>query len=172
MNLQSGVWQIQTKAKDGMYIKAVLNNKEEKISINFDYEKVVSADIKIIGDWNYWRGQRNIFDEEVKYSPDRFMSYENITITIDGLEEYDGEVVLDLDNRLDVNNEYPIVLNKSGSEYIKELTLPLVNSSLSYEDKRLNNSYSISISYDNQTITKRFDITGNVYDRIYIQPEF
>ena len=100
------------------------------------------------------------------------MSYENITITIDGLEEYDGEVVLDLDNRLDVNNEYPIVLNKSGSEYIKELTLPLVNSSLSYEDKRLNNSYYISISYDNQTITKRFDITGNVYDRIYIQPEF
>ncbi len=172
MNLQSGVWQIQTKAKDGMYIKAVLNNKEEKISINFDYEKVVSADIKIIGDWNYWRGQRNIFDEKVKYNPDRFMSFENITITIDGLEEYDGEVVLDLDNRLDENNEYPMVLNKLGSEYIKELILPLVNSSLSYEDKRLNNSYYISVSYDNRTVMKRFDITGNVYDRIYIQPEF
>lgn len=170
--LRSGVWRTQTRVKDGMYIKAILNDKEEKIPIEFDYEKVVSASIKMKGDWNYWRGQKNIFGERLKYNPYRFMSHENITITIDGLEDYDGEVILDLDNRLDIDNEYPIALSKSGSGYIKELTLPLVNSSLSYDNERLENKYSISINYDNKTTTKHFDITGNIYDRIYIQPGF
>lgn len=172
MNSNRGVWQTPTKAKDGMYIKAILNNKEEKILIKFDYEKVISASIEMKGDWNYWRGQRNIFDKMLLYNPDRFMSYENVIITINGLEDYEGEVILDLDNRLDIDNEYPIVLSKSGDEYIKELALPLVRSSITYDNKRLENKYSISLSYDNQTITKHFDITGNIYDRIYIQPGF
>lgn len=172
MYLKDGIWTVQSRAKEGMYIRATLNNQVEQLPINFDYPETFDSVLKITGDWNYWRGQYNILDEKISYNPLRFMAYENIHITLEGIEDFEGQVLIDLDNRLDLTDEYPKQLSKTDGVYTDSFRLPLAQSSLSYSGKRMTDAYSISVTYDVQTIKKYFEITGNIYDRVYVQPGF
>ncbi|MDO8685566.1 MAG: hypothetical protein Q7J78_02735 [Clostridiales bacterium] len=159
-----------------------------------------ASDIKIEGYWNHWRGQQDIFGNRLTNEPHRFLSLEKVKISIktkgfaekvvvrfspelesmewngtngryyDYAEDFTGYYVFfpeDSTFLLDPEMEE----NSLSWEY----TLPIAPDTLSWEGDRLHYPYSMTVTISGDGLESVYtidniEITGNVYDLIYLDP--
>jgi hypothetical protein len=168
------------------YIDALPILKLESFSIN--------------GSWNHWKGGVDKLGNELSVEPNRFMSYEKITIRA----KFNGPVTnaeIDFDDNLKKmiftdreGHEYryadevgeaikfPIKLkNTKDNVYEASYIIPLAESTKSWDGKRLKSPYEVKLTVEKGRVIKIYrsreheiipyiEITGNIHDLIYIQP--
>lgn len=72
---------------------------------------------------------------------------------------------------------YPLEMTTQDHlHYSQEIILPLADWTLNYEDVRLRPSYWITVTASRGSITRSMtisdiDLTGNIHDLIFLQPE-
>lgn len=164
----------------------------------YKYESLKITGVTISGYWNHWRGQVDMFGKRMTNEPHRFLSLERVKINVytsgyaDRVEirfspELEAMQYTDIyGNVYDYNRDYDLSYvyfpqtfaldntQKDGHIYW-EYILPLANSTKSWDDRRLRPPYSMTVTaYKGEksvvyTISD-IDITGNIFDLIYIQP--
>ncbi|MEM1724797.1 MAG: hypothetical protein QXW71_03365 [Thermoplasmata archaeon] len=181
------------------YTATLPNGKTETKTATFNVESLKITYVSIEGYWNHWRGQRDIFGKLLSNEPHRFVSYEKVKIRVNTTGYADKVVIRfspELESMVFTNQlghtykykdfaEYEVFFpqdstfildpaNKDSAVYW-EYILPLAPSTKSWDDVRNRQPYwmtvtawkgSKSVSYTINDI----DITGNVYDLIFIQP--
>jgi hypothetical protein len=187
-----GVWYLHMQAFDNA------GNSFYKYTGPYTVESLAISDVTIEGYWNHWRGQVNIFGKRMTVEPHRFLSLERVKINI-YTEGYADKVEIRFspeleemqfrdrygnlyDHKEDFNLDYvyfPIVINldnsKKENHVYWEYTLPLANSTKSWEDTVLRESYIMEVTVWKGTksikhVISDIDITGNIYDLTYTQP--
>ncbi len=127
----------------------------------------VTSELSIIGDYNYWRGQINLLGERVPKDQNRLMSYESARVTLSTASE-EGPFYLEFDPRVGSEAE---MMNKFQSFYQLDWIVPILDSTILVDGQRSSEPYWIRVQVDGDWLETTFDITGNLYDRLYIQPE-
>ncbi len=163
MTLTEGVYGILTRREEGLRVRGVLHDKQEEVEVVFPRPAGDGPSITLTGSWQYWRGQENLLGSRMTLEPHRFMAFEQVTLTVTGLE---GEGVVAFDPALGLD---PVPFVDSCE---RVLTLPLLPSSLGYDGVRRREPYWIRVTRGEEIYEKSFEITGNIYDRIYLQPDF
>jgi len=163
MAYEEGVYSWLTQGEDRLKVRGVLHEKSEELRVVFPLEPATGAVITLKGSWQYWRGQKNLLGEQLGEEPDRFMALEGLTVEVGGLS---GEGVLYFDEALGLE---PVAFDTACEV---SLVLPLLKSSLSPGGERLREPYRIWVKAGEEVAEKTFEITGNIYDRIYLQPDF
>ena len=173
-------------------------NSTYRIFGPYKYESLKITGVTISGYWNHWRGQVDMFGKRMTNEPHRFLSLERVKINVytsgyaDRVEirfspELEAMQYTDIyGNVYDYNRDYDLNYvyfpqtfaldntQKDGHIYW-EYILPLANSTKSWDDRRLRPPYSMTVTaYKGEksvvyTISD-IDITGNIFDLIYIQP--
>ncbi len=192
-------WQLKFKALDvpsGDYIASFTAStvtKQETLDISFKSSNLNIEEINLIGAWNYWRGQKNIFGEITSIEPHRFLSLEKIYLTlrtsgepdeilIEMSEELENMIYKDKDNNVysykdlvGYSISFPIKMNSDNkSDWKMEYILPLADSTKSEENKILRSPYYIKVILkkgDSELIylIDDINITGNTIDHVYMQ---
>lgn len=173
------------------------NGKTQIKDVRFELTNVAITDVKIIGYWNHWRGQTDIFGKRMSAEPHRFLSLECVSIdiatsgdpdkvTIRFSPELESMVYTDPNgNTYDYSSDFfgyrvkfpedstiPVTSNHARWEYY----LPLAPSSKDWNDNRLRPQYRMIVTaYKGEAkaeyVIDDIDITGNIYDLTYIQPK-
>ena len=184
-----------------VFTAVTLNNNSETKSSAFTISSLKITDVSIEGCWNHWRGQTDIFGRALGNQPHRFLSLEAVKINVLTEGSADMLVIrfspqLEAMQYTDpMGYVYDYVMDSGMSKYVLfpedstfelvggserrfywEYVLPLAPSTLSWDDVRIAPSYSMTVyAYKGssfQTFTvEDIEITGNVYDLIYIQPK-
>ncbi|QUI25924.1 hypothetical protein HZI73_26285 (plasmid) [Vallitalea pronyensis] len=171
------------------------NGNIERVSNNFRLNQLAILSMNIWGEWNYWRGQVNLFGKQLLNMPHRFLSYEKVHIETE-IKGNPDQVYVRFSPELEAmifTNQYghtysysdhigytvnfPLNMTSSdGETYKVEYILPLAESTMNDEDTRLGGQYWVEVTAVKGSTTKTMritdiDITGNTLDKIYIQPE-
>ena len=155
--------------------------------------------VSISGYWNHWRGQIDIFDKYLANEPHRFLSLEKVKVDVN-VSGYADKVIVRFSPALEAmqftdkySNIYDYkdkvgyyvsfpsdsttILNSSIKDHDVQwgYILPLAPSSKSWNDVRLRQSYTMTVTAYKGTSSVSYtvndiDITGNIYDLIYMQP--
>ncbi|HEX2944779.1 MAG TPA: hypothetical protein VHT96_02355 [Clostridia bacterium] len=153
-------------------------------------------DVTIEGYWNHWRGQVDLLGKQLTNEPHRFLSLECVKINISTSGNPDRIAVRFSPELEAMNYTDPGGHTSSYSEYFGhevsfpedstflmsgnhaywEYNLPLAPSSKDWNDVRLRPRYSMTVTAykGNRSVTRTIndiDITGNIYDLTYIQPQ-
>lgn len=174
--------------------------KSDYDSRNFDVSVPDIESVTIEGYWNHWRGQKDIFGKQMTSEPHRFLSLETVKINVVTAGYADRVVIrfspelesMRYADKLghvydyfrDFRFQYVTFPNDSTfylDETLRqnrvywEYTLPLAPSTKSWNDERLSPPYKMTVYvYKGEHCTiyeiNDIDITGNVYDLVYIQP--
>ena len=157
------------------------------------YNPVKITSVTISGYWNHWRGQTDLLGKRMTNEPHRFLSLEKVRIevtTIGSPEKIEVRFSPELEammyvdpkgNRYDyremvgyyVGFPYQPAVNENKAVW--EYILPLAPSTKDWDNNVLRSPYWMKVtaykgsSSDTYMITD-INITGNVYDLIYIQP--
>ncbi|MGB3366939.1 MAG: hypothetical protein WBA54_05600, partial [Acidaminobacteraceae bacterium] len=173
--------------------------KREELTKDSKYIDLSFSHVRLYGDWSKWDGGVDLRGNTLKNNPRRFLSFERIFVEATTIGNPDI-LYLDLSEELkamkftdDKGNVYayvdfvkyqvkfPLEFTKISDNYWQvDYILPLASSTISFEDKRLREAYSLSViakkgtSKVTYTIDKNspeggIEITGNVYDHFYIQ---
>jgi hypothetical protein len=166
----SGMWKVDVAINSGMelYVKAILNNRMEMESVEYSIKgESPLPTLSIRGDYNYWRGQINLLGERMPVDQNRLMSYEKARITLTTISEEDC-VYLEFDPRIGID---PVKVNKHQDLYQLEWIIPLLDSTLGVSGTKRAEPYWLRTQVEGSVLETTFDITGNLYDRLYVQPE-
>jgi hypothetical protein len=171
--------------------------KSETSLVPFELISLNIEDVRIWGDWNHWRGQVDkISGLTLATNPHRFMSHENINIEADIVGVPDL-VTIELSPELKAlvyrNTEghtyrhdfdfglpaetFPLSMQTSNQyNYSRDYILPLADWTLDYENNRHRGQYWITVTATKGTTTRSvtindIELTGNIHDMIYYQPE-
>jgi hypothetical protein len=172
--------------------KETISKKSKHIGLSF-------ARVNLKGDWSKWDGGKDLKGNKLKYNPRRFLSFERIyveafTVGSPNKVELDLSDALKAMKFVDdKGNEYkykdfvkyevkfPLEFEKISDNHWKvEYILPLAKNTLSFEDKRLRDPYELIVKASKGSSSIRYtidknskgggiEITGNIYDHIYIQ---
>ncbi|MCR4435037.1 MAG: hypothetical protein QHH06_06615 [Clostridiales bacterium] len=156
--------------------------------------------VTLTGYWNHWRGQVDMFGKQLANEPHRFLSLETVKVDVQTTGGADRVVIrfspeleamqytdakgVTYDYGKDYFGYYVLFPEDStcsldsaikDNHAVWEYTLPLAQSSKSWDDVRLREPYSMTVTAfkgdRSATYTVNdIDITGNVYDLTYIQP--
>ncbi|MBN2795812.1 MAG: hypothetical protein JXR88_10425 [Clostridia bacterium] len=177
---------------------ASVNSKPAKHEIINEVSKVVQFkidEIEILGEWENWKRDQDIFGEELIYNPKRFLALEYVYINLKTTGNPDKillEVPVEFENRTYVDKDglsydnlkftgdqtYPILFTQiDEGQWSSGLIIPLVDSTLSYDNERLNRPYEFKIiAYfgENQLtyIIPDIEVTGNVYNHLFLTPRY
>ncbi|QUI25922.1 hypothetical protein HZI73_26275 (plasmid) [Vallitalea pronyensis] len=171
------------------------NGNVEYLTKDFYLNQLKIVDMTLWGEWNYWRGQVNLFGKQLVNMPHRFLSYEKVHIETE-IKGNPDQVYVRFSPELEAmifTNQYghtyhysdhigytvnfPLTMTSSdGENYKAEYILPLAKSTMNDEDTRLGGQYWVEVTATKGSTTKTMriddiDITGNTLDKIYIQPE-
>lgn len=190
--------------KDGQQIKwrAVLSDGSatDEALLQLPIKSLGIEQVDIQGAWNHWRGQTNAFGIKMSNEPYRFLSYEeiNVTVVTRGNPE---RVLMRLSPALEAMSfkdekgkmyrykdeigyevAFPIIfrstnVNKFNIEYI----LPLAGSTIGWNNQRRLPPYQLEIGiekagrlhwtvYGDEAGEPKIDITGNIFDLQFNQP--
>lgn len=181
---------------DGTYIAVFTastpSDKEATFEFTYELSSLDIVGLSITGDWQRWDGQTDIFGNTLANMPHRFLSYEKVTVTvqIEGdpdqvyirfsplLEAMSFEldsVVYSYASDIGYTVDFPLNLTLNGQAYTVNYILPLAPSTLTTDDQRVHPSYTLTAyAVKGETIVTMsiddIDITGNVYDHIFIEP--
>ncbi|HHW32105.1 MAG TPA: hypothetical protein GXX20_10625 [Clostridiaceae bacterium] len=187
-----GVWYLHVQAFDNA------GNSSYRYGGPYIVENLVISEVTIEGYWNHWRGQIDMFGKKLSREPHRFLSLERVKINIytkgyaDKVEirfspeleamEFRDKYGNLYDYKKDFKLEYvsfPVVINLDSSikdnHIYWEYTLPLAESTKSWEDIRLREPYFMEVTLWKGSkwvkhVISDIDITGNIYDLTHIQP--
>ncbi|MBN2899826.1 MAG: hypothetical protein JXO44_13740, partial [Clostridia bacterium] len=155
--------------------------------------------VTITGAWQHWRGQEDLFGEQMADMPYRFLSWEKIYITAKTIGDPDSVfvrmsepleamsftdqngVTYDYEDDFGDEVDFPLKLKNQGNDiWSAEYILPLAPSTLSWDDERLKPSYEVVVTAKKNDTTIDYvfsesngngiEITGNTTDLIYVQP--
>ncbi|MBN2899808.1 MAG: hypothetical protein JXO44_13645, partial [Clostridia bacterium] len=155
--------------------------------------------VTITGAWQHWRGQEDLFSEQMADMPYRFLSWEKIYITAKTIGDPDSVfvrmsepleamsftdqngVTYDYEDDFGDEVDFPLKLKNQGNDiWSVEYILPLAPSTLSWDDERLRPSYEVVVTAKKNDTTidcvfsesngNGIEITGNTTDLIYVQP--
>ena len=194
-----------TLAEAGIYylhVETVDNagNTTWNVYGTYRYYRVRITNVTIDGYWNHWRGQVDKLGKQLTVEPHRFLSLETVKINV-YTEGHADKVVIRFSpeleamqfidkrgNLYDYNKDFfgyyvkfpedsTFILDSSlnNNHVYWEYTLPLALSSKSWDDVRLREPYTMTVtaysgSYSVTYVIDDIDITGNIYDLIEIQP--
>ena len=154
--------------------------------------------VSVQGYWNHWRGQTDIHGKTLANQPHRFLSYEKVKIKVK-IKGVADQVSVRFDAALEAmtftnslgqtyryadetgqNVAFPIQMKKSETEaqmWEIEYILPLCPQTLTWENQRLRQPYTMTITGRKGSAVKQLsvhdiDMTGNVYDLLYVQPSY
>lgn len=190
---QDGIWYLHVEASDNA------TNTSYKCYGQYKIESLKITGVTIEGYWNHWRGQRDMFGKIMTVEPHRFLSWECVKINV-YTTGYADKVVIRFSPELesmkftdkfgnvydhkekfgyyiDFPEDSTAILNDKikDNHVFWEYVLPLAPSTKSADDKRLKPPYKMIVTAwkGNSSVTYEIDdidITGNIYDHIYIQP--
>ncbi len=173
------------------------NGNVEVIDRPFYLVHLRIEDVRLWGDWNHWRGQVDkISGLTLATNPHRFMSHENINIEADVVGDPDS-VTIELSPELEAlvyrntlghtyrhdfdfglpAETFPLSMQTSNQyNYSREYILPLADWTLDYENNRHRGQYWITVTATKGSTTRSvtindIELTGNIHDMIYYQPE-
>jgi len=182
------------------FTATTLSGKSETKNVQFRVESLMITDITIEGGWNHWRGQADLFDPQIILTnePHRFLSLEEVTVRVStaGYAEKveirfspELEAMQFIDaygNIYDYKNDFGldyisfpkvILLDSTKKEYTEEwkYILPLANDTKAWDNVRKNQPYKMTVTAWKGTtsVTEEIsdiEITGSIYDLIYMQP--
>ncbi len=155
--------------------------------------KITSFDVS--GYWNHWRGQKDMFGKQMSVEPHRFLSLEKVVFTAEVIGNPD-RVTLRLSSPLESMHyinpqgqryayeemvgyrvDFPLEMTHEGEgRYKATVILPLADHTVSWEDRRAGAPYYAVVYAEKGAIKKEariedIDITGNIYDQVYVQPK-
>jgi hypothetical protein len=187
---QDGTWYLHVETTD---------NAGNITYRNFGSYIVESLDItstSIIGSWNHWRGQIDILGKRLTVDPHRFLSYEKVTFRVVTIgvpnsvsvrlsPELEAMTYIDptgnrysYSDAVGSNVNFPIQLTSTdgGNTWTGSYILPLARNTLDKDDNRKRTSYKVTFTATKGAITRTdeitdIELTGSIYDYIYIQPE-
>ena len=199
----AAAYNIPGEVPDGTYTAefraATPNGNAETKSVEFVIESLKITGATIEGYWNHWRGQKDIFGEQLADEPHRFLSMETVKINV-FTTGFADRVVIRFSPELEAmqfTDKYGNVYNYADyfGHYVSfpedstfildnnlmdnhvywEYTLPLAQSTKSWDNSRLRGHYRMTVTAykgDKTDVLEigDIDITGNVYDLTYIQP--
>ncbi len=159
------------------------------------------VNVTLEGYWNHWRGQVDLFGKQLSVEPHRFLGLERLKINVHTTGFADKIIIrfspeLESMEYTDIyGNTYDYVNDFNQEDYVYfpgdttftldkslkenyfywEYTLPLADSTLSWENERLRSQYSMYVyAFKEDKITvyeiNDIDITGNIFNLVYIQP--
>ncbi|GKX32362.1 hypothetical protein SH1V18_48420 [Vallitalea longa] len=171
------------------------NGNTSTIYKNFRVNQLNITKVNIWGDWQHWRGQIDLFGKRLVNMPHRFMAYENVHIEAQ-IKGNPDRVYVRFSPSLEAmffRNKYgqeykyrdhigyevnfPLYMTSTdGKNYSVEYILPLADSTMDENDRRLKGHYWVEVTaIKGSTVKKKkisdIDITGNILDKVYIQPE-
>lgn len=203
MVLEEGQWsytEVPEDLLDGSYdfeFEAFIYStpvQSQALVLSTDYVGLAIESISIEGMWDYYDGQVNIFYEPKPYEPHRFLSMEEIVMTVDTLGKPDAVRVIMSDELMAMfytdpyGNlyayesfmgyvvDFPLIMETSDAiTFSKSYILPLADSTKNEEDLRLKPPYWMAFILkkgDQERVyyVTDIEITGNTLDHIYIQP--
>ncbi len=172
-------------------IMGIIKTKREKIKEIIGSIKKVGLSVRNLdlkGSWNYWNGKTNIFGKKLSFEPHRFLSLEEIVLSLDVKGKPD-EVLIDLSDEIKAMEyhsikykdlfgytvDFPKKLESENNSYTFKYILPLADSTKDFNDKILKSPYFIKIILKKGDFIKEYiiddiDITGNTLDHVYLQP--
>ncbi|MGX8795104.1 hypothetical protein ACR6HW_03250 [Fusibacter sp. JL298sf-3] len=155
--------------------------------------KITSFDVS--GYWNHWRGQKDMFGKQMSVEPHRFLSLEKVVFTAEVIGNPD-RVTLRLSSPLEAMHyinpqgqryayeemvgyrvDFPLEMTHEGEgRYKATYILPLADHTVSWEDRRAGAPYYAVVYAEKGAVKKEariedIDITGNIYDQVYVQPK-
>ncbi len=179
------------------FIATTPNGKSITEYAPFKLTNLGIASVTLSGYWNHWRGQVDIFGEQLTNEPHRFLSLECVKVNIATVGNPERVSIrfspeLEAMQYTDPNGHtyyydkdffgYKVEFPKdstfflSGNHVYWEYNLPLAPSTKDWNNVRLKPPYKMIVTaYKGdstvQYIIDDIDITGNIYDLTYIQPK-
>jgi hypothetical protein len=168
------------------------------LEVKVESLKIESFELK--GYWTHWRGQVDLFGKQLLNMPHRLLSYEKVIFTAQ-IKGHPENVTLKLSpeleamiftNRLGQTYRYrdetgyevsfPLQMEKQSevgniSIWQVEYVLPLSVETLSDENVRLRAPFFAEVNarkgaVKRSAIINDIDITGNIFNHLYMQPEY
>jgi len=159
----------------------------------YKYDAVKITNVKITGYWNHWRGQIDLLGNRMTSEPHRFLSLEKVRIEVvtagnpDRVEiRFSPELesmfyedpngnVYDYGQMIGYYISFPYRLDVNNNTAVWEYILPLAPSTKDWDNNILRSPYWMEVTAFKGTSSDTYvvadiNITGNVYDLIYIQP--
>ncbi len=170
------------------------NQATHDVSAKIEVLRILEVGVK--GYWNHWRGQVNLFGELMTNEPHRFLSHEKVIVTVRTVGNPEIATVRwssELEQMLYTDAvghthsyedafgfivDFPLALNQLSTDLWEvEYILPLANHTLSWDNSRTAPPYFMEIEVKKGTVVKKsrledIDITGNIYDLLYLQPRY
>lgn len=177
------------------FTATVPSGKSEILDKSFELQHLRITSMNIWGEWNHWRGQVDLFGKTLLNMPHRFMSYEkvHIDVVVEGNPDFvDVRFSPELEAMTYVNSQgityryvdhigytvtFPLKLTSSNNRnFTIEYILPMAKSTMNDSDQRLLPSYWVEVTAHKGVMTNKMkisdiDITGNITNQIYTQPE-
>ncbi|MBE0449380.1 MAG: hypothetical protein IBX70_00910, partial [Clostridia bacterium] len=153
-------------------------------------------EVEVEGYWNHWRGQVNTFGDRMTNEPHRFLAHEKVKVRVrtvgnpefanlrwsPGLEQmvYTDAMghVHSYEDTFGYTVNFPLLLNQVSTDLWEiEYILPLANHTLNWDNSRTAPPYYLEVEVKKGTVVKKerledIDITGNIYDLLYLQPRY
>ncbi|MBI9013859.1 MAG: hypothetical protein JEZ08_16615 [Clostridiales bacterium] len=173
------------------------NGNLENLDIGFDFDHLKIESVRIYGDWNHWRGQMDkITGQFLATNPHRFLAHENIHIEANVIGKPDSVTITmspeltatvytnkqghtyrhDADFGLPIESFPLYMFSNNEYNFAREYILPLADWTLGYDEVRRRGRYWITVTAIKGATVKTFivtdiELTGNIHDLIYYQPE-
>lgn len=190
-NIPEGNYQFRfnTATANGNQAQNIVQNEV----IAFDIETVT-----VTGYWNHWRGQKDLKGNTLANQPHRFLSYEKIRISVKIKGEADhlslrceapleamtyrnslGQVYHYKDE-MGFEVQFPLNFQKNTHDptiWELEYILPLCPQTLDWENQRHRAPYTLTVTAEKGNVKRQMSVvdiemTGNIYDLLYVQPGY
>ena len=194
------VYRVPEHVDEGEYVATFIgktpSGKEATDQVGFKADAVAITDVTIEGYWNHWRGQVDAFGQIKSVEPHRFLGYEKVKIkaTITGNPErvevrfspeleamrYKNSLgqMYEFKSNFGYEIQFPLIMTQLDAQtYTIETILPLAKETLSWSNQRMGQPYAMTVTAVKGDIRKEFvisdlDMTGNIYEMLYVQPNY
>jgi hypothetical protein len=194
------VYRVPEHVDEGEYVATFIgktpSGKEATDQVGFRADAVAITDVTIEGYWNHWRGQIDAFGQIKTAEPHRFLGYEKVKITakVTGSPEqvevrfspeleamrYKNSLgqTYDFKDTFGYEIAFPLVMTQMDTQtYTIETILPLAKETLNWSDQRVGQPYSMTVTAVKGEVRKDYvvpdlDMTGNIYELLYVQPNY
>lgn len=171
------------------------NGNLETLTKTFELISLRVISMNLWGEWHYWRGQTNLLGKKLPNMPHRFLSYEKVhveavvqgapdTVTVRFSPELEAMTYVnsqgiryDYQDHIGHQVAFPLALTSvDGLHYSAEYILPLAPNTMDDNNLSLRPQYWVMVTAkkgsatDSMSITD-IDLTGNILNHMYIQPE-
>lgn len=181
---------------EAVFIGTTPSGKSALDRVPYRVDAVSVKSVTIEGYWNHWRGQYDLFGKLMTNEPHRFLGYEKVKIRAEvtgNPERVEVRFSPELEAMHYVNSKgqtydfvdefgyeiaFPLMMSKVGEGlYEVETILPLTPQTLSFENERLREPYFMTVTAVKGELRRDLtisdiDMTGNIYDMLYVQPSY